>query len=144
MKNEGGDSWSPFDVIGHLVYAEKTNWIPRMNIILNSNENKTFPVFNRLAQFQESKGKTLNQLLNEFMILRNENLAILKSRNINAKMLTENGMHPEFGEVTLQQLLATWIVHDLSHLSQITRVMAKQYKEEVGPWIAYLSILRKT
>jgi hypothetical protein len=141
--NEGGDTWSPFDVLGHLIHGEKTDWIPRMMIVLDEKDNKKFTPFDRFAQFKESKGKTLGDLLEEFKMLRCKNLAILKEIKITEEMLNLKGIHPEFGEVTLQQLLATWVVHDLGHLCQTTRVMAKQYKQEIGPWTKYFSIFNK-
>jgi len=140
--NEGGDTWSPYDVMGHLIHGEKTDWTQRMEIILSQGDNKTFASFDRFAQFEESKGKTLTQLLDEFKTARQYNLAILKSKNLTGSDLTKTGTHPMFGTVTLEQLLATWVAHDLNHIAQISRVMAKQYKEEVGPWIEYLRILK--
>ncbi len=140
--NEGENTWSPYDVIGHLIHGEKTDWIPRMMIILDEKENKRFEPFDRVAQFEESRGKSLKQLLHEFKALRIGNLKILKSHNFSEGILKKKGIHPEFGEVTLQQLLATWVVHDLAHLCQISRVMAKQYGEEIGPWIKYFSIFK--
>lgn len=142
--NEGGASWSPYDVVGHLINGEKTDWIPRMQIILDDSVDKHFIPFNRFAQFERSKGKTLQQLIAEFKTIREKNISILKSATINETMLRKTGIHPEFGAVTLKQLLATWVAHDLSHLSQITRVLAKQYKTEVGPWTKYLSLLSYT
>lgn len=142
-QNEGGDSWSPFDVLGHLIHGEKTDWIARMEIVFADGPNKTFTPFDRFAQFEESKGKTLDQLLNEFKSAREHNLHILKSKNIKAADFTKKGVHPTFGEVTLENLLATWVAHDLGHIGQIVRVMAKQYSEEVGPWKAYLPILTR-
>ena len=139
--NEGGETWSVFDVLGHLVHGEKTDWIPRMEIILSDAPDKTFKPFDRFAQFEESKGKTLGQLLAEFKELREKNIGVLRAKNLSGKNLEEKGVHPAFGEVTLAQLLATWTVHDLDHIAQTSRVMAKQYKEEVGPWIEYLRIL---
>jgi len=140
--NEGGDTWSPYDVMGHLIHGEKTDWTQRMEIILSQGDNKTFASFDRFAQFEESKGKTLTQLLDEFKTAKQYNLAILKSKNLTGSDLTKTGTHPMFGTVTLEQLLATWVAHDLNHIAQISRVMAKQYKEEVGPWIEYLRILK--
>ena len=139
--NEGEHTWSPFDIIGHLIHGEKTDWIIRLNIILSNSEDKTFEPFDRFAQFENSKGKTLPEILNEFELLRNENLETLKSLNLTEDQLQLKGIHPELGEVTLSQLLASWVTHDLAHISQISRVMAKQYKTEVGPWKAYISIL---
>lgn len=140
--NEGETTWSPYDIIGHLIHGEKTDWISRMKIILSDNENKTFTPFDRFAQFRESEGKTLKQLLNEFKILRDQNIKWLKEKDLSEDDLIKKGMHPELGEATLAQLLATWTVHDLNHIAQIARVMAKQYKTEVGPWIEYLGILK--
>ena len=142
MNNEGVNTWSPFDVVGHLIHGEKTDWIPRMEIILSNQPNKSFVPFDRFAQFKESKGKTINQLLDEFKTLRMKNVEILKSKNISANDLKLTGKHPAFGEVTLEQLLSTWLVHDLNHIYQISRAMASQYKEDVGPWIEYLKVLR--
>jgi uncharacterized damage-inducible protein DinB len=141
--NEGGETWSPFDVLGHLVHGEKTDWIARMEIILSDAEDKTFKPFDRFAQFEESKGKTLEGLLDEFKSLRQKNIEYLRSKNLGAENLEEKGVHPDFGEVRLSQLLATWVVHDLDHIAQIARVMAKQYKETVGPWIKYLKVLNQ-
>ncbi len=141
--NEGPDTWSAYDIVGHLIHGEKTDWIPRMQIIiLDSNERK-FEKFDRFAQFENSKGKTMLQLLNEFSQLREINMNILRSANITDSQLEETGIHPAFGNVTLSQLLSTWVVHDLNHISQISRVMAKQYKEAVGPWVPYLGILKQ-
>jgi uncharacterized damage-inducible protein DinB len=140
--NEGGETWSAFDIVGHLVYAEKANWVPRMDLILSGQPDKTFAPFDRLAQFEESKGKPLEELLNEFKTLRQKNIAYLHSKNLTDTDLAQQGIHPSFGEVTLAQLLATWTVHDLSHTAQISRVMAKQYKEAVGPWVEFLRILK--
>ena len=140
--NEGPETWSAYDVVGHLIHGEKTDWIPRAEIILSSNHDKKFEPFDRFAQYEDSKGKSLAVLLKEFETLRKKNLEVLRSKNITQKELQEKGVHPAFGEVTLSQLLATWVVHDLNHISQISRVMAKQYKGAVGPWIEYLRILQ--
>ncbi|WP_299214263.1 DinB family protein [uncultured Aquimarina sp.] len=140
-KNEGGKTWSPFDVMGHLIHGEKTDWIVRTEIILSDVPDKTFEPFDRFAQFENSKGKTLSALLIEFETLRNSNLMLLKSKNLSSGDLNRKGMHPELGEVKLSQLLAAWVVHDLGHIAQIVRVIAKQYKDEVGPWPQYLTIL---
>ncbi len=141
--NEGVNTWSPFDIVGHLIFGEKTDWISRIKIILKQKENEMFEPFDRFAQFEESKGKTINDLFKEFKKLRKENVQELKSMNISAEELVLKGIHPELGEVTLEQLLSTWVVHDLGHIAQISRVMAKQYKENVGPWSEYLGILKK-
>ena len=139
--NEGGETWSVFDVLGHLVHGEKTDWIARMEIILSDAPDKNFAPFDRFAQFEDSKGKTLRELLKEFKGLRKKNVDVLRSKKLTTENLEQKGVHPAFGEVTLRQLLATWTVHDLDHISQISRVMAKQYKEDVGPWTQYLKIL---
>jgi len=136
-------SWSPYDIVGHLIHAEKTDWIPRMRIILSNGTDRKFEPFDRNAQFSESKGKSLRQLIDEFALVRDENIAILKKRHLTEGDLRKTGVHPEFGEVTLEQLLATWVVHDLNHLSQIARNMAMRYHAEVGPWKNYLSILNR-
>ncbi len=139
--NEGPETWSPFDILGHLVHGEKTDWIPRMEIILADITDKSFVPFDRFAQFNESKGKTMKQLLDEFRALRKQNVERLRSKNLRQDDFARGGIHPAFGPVTLLQLLSTWVVHDLNHISQISRVMAKQYKGEVGPWVEYLGIL---
>ena len=141
--NEGGESWSAYDIIGHLIHGEKTDWITRLNIILEQSENNTFESFDRFAQFEASKGKTLHQLLDEFSVLRAKNLEALKALNISEDQFNLKAIHPELGEVTLSQLLATWVTHDLGHIAQIARVMAKQYKHEVGPWQAYIPIVNQ-
>lgn len=141
--HEGPESWGPYDVIGHLIHGEKTDWIPRMEIILAaSGDNKKFQPFDRFAQFENSKGKTLSELLIEFKSLRSENLKKLRAKKLGDNDLTKTGIHPAFGKVTLHQLLSTWTVHDLTHIVQISRVMAKQYEADVGPWKEYLGILR--
>lgn len=140
--NEGGNTWSPFDVLGHLIHAELADWIPRAKIILEFGESRTFDVFDRFAQFEHSRGKTVADLLAEFESLRNASLDALRKVNLSEADLQRTGTHPEFGKVTLEQLLATWVVHDLSHITQISRTMAKQYTEAVGPWRAYLSVLK--
>ncbi|WP_422106796.1 DinB family protein [Winogradskyella sp.] len=139
--NEGDGTWSPYDIVGHLIHGEKTDWIPRLKIILSTSTNKTFTPFDRFAQFEASKGKSITQLLDEFETLRQDNLAVLKSLHLSESQLALTGLHPDFGEVTASQLLATWVTHDLAHMAQIGRVMAKQYKVEVGPWAAYIPIL---
>lgn len=141
-QNEGGDTWSPYDVIGHLIHGEKTDWVPRMEIILSDGTNKSFVPFDRFAQFGESKEKPLQQLLDEFASLRSKNIEILRAKKLTPQDLLKTGIHPAFGQVSLSQLLSTWVVHDLTHISQVSRVMSKQYTEEVGPWIEYLRVLR--
>jgi hypothetical protein len=140
--NEGDETWSAYDVVGHLIHGERTDWIPRAKIILSGKDEKHFTPFDRFAQFNESRDKSLQESLNEFELLRKRNLNWLIEKRITDKDLEEKGIHPEFGEVTLSQLLATWVVHDLTHIAQISRVLAKQYKEAVGPWIAYLRVLQ--
>jgi len=140
--NEGEDTWSAYDVIGHYIHGEKTDWIPRMKIILGNGDKKFVP-FDRFAQFRDSKGKSLDQLLDEFALLRKESINELKSIAPDDVALTQIGIHPQFGEVTLSELLSAWVVHDLTHVNQICRVMAKQYQLEVGPWKAYMGILNK-
>jgi len=140
--NEGVETWSPFDVLGHLIHGEQADWIPRAKIILESGESRTFDVFDRFAQFEHSHGKTLGDLLAEFENLRQSSLAELKAMNLSETDLRKTGTHPEFGRVTMEQLLATWVAHDLGHITQVSRTMAKQYTEVVGPWRAYLSILK--
>lgn len=140
--NEGGDTWSPYDVVGHLIHGEKTDWVPRTMIILGDNEDKTFEPFDRFAQFKNSRDKTLDQLLTEFHELRAENIQKLEALHIDEQALMKKGIHPEFGPITLKQLLAAWVVHDLGHIHQITRVMAKNYKIEAGPWPKYLAVLQ--
>jgi hypothetical protein len=139
--NEGGETWTVFDVLGHLVHGEKTDWVPRAEIILSDSKDKTFKPFDRFAQFEESRGKTLAELLTEFKELRRKNVEVLRLKKLTGVNLEQTGVHPAFGEVTLAQLLATWTVHDLDHVAQVSRVMAKQYKEAVGPWAEYLKIL---
>lgn len=143
MNNEGPETWSPYDVLGHLVHGEQTDWIIRTKIILSGSENKAFTPFDRFAQFEESKGKSLTDLLDEFKKARKKNLNFLKGLNLSENDLNKTGIHPKFGDITLRQLLGTWTVHDLSHIAQIARVMSKQYKDAVGPWIEYLPILQK-
>jgi uncharacterized damage-inducible protein DinB len=138
---EGAGTWSPYDVIGHLIHGERTDWIPRAQHIL-SGDSGPFVPFDRTAQFTDSQGQKLDELLTTFAGLRQENLATLRQMNLTAADLDRQGLHPELGEVTLRQLLATWVVHDLDHVGQIARTMAKVYREATGPWIEYLSILR--
>jgi uncharacterized damage-inducible protein DinB len=140
-QNEGADTWSPYDILGHLIHGETTDWIQRMDIILSEEGDKKFKPFDRFAQFNESKGKSLQQLIDEFKMIRQTNILVLKGKKLDEKDLQKTGIHPNFGNVTLENLLSTWVVHDLSHTAQMTRVMAKQYKNEVGPWKEYLPIL---
>jgi hypothetical protein len=135
------NNWSPYDVIGHLIHGEETDWIPRAEVILAQGSDRRFQPFDRLAQFRSSKGKSLSDLLTEFAYLRNANIERLQSFKLTPDDMALKGVHPEFGDVTMEQLLATWVVHDLNHIRQVVAYMAKKYAEEVGPWKAYLSIL---
>jgi len=140
--NEGGETWSPYDVIGHLIHGEKRDWLERMDIILNIGESRPFTPFDRFAQFTESNGKTLNDLLDEFETLRAQNVQVLRDKLLTEEQLTKTGMHPALGRVTLKNLIATWAVHDLDHIAQIVRAMSYQYASHVGPWEQYLGILQ--
>src|SRR6476661_2811584 len=142
-RNEGPNTWGPFDVVGHLIHGEETDWIPRARIIINDGETRPFVPFDRVAMFEKSKGKSLPDLLDTFSSLRKSNVRELERMDLTPAMLEKRGRHPELGTVTLAQLLAAWVVHDLGHIAQIVRVMARQYRDEVGPWSAYLSILGK-
>lgn len=136
------ESWGVYDVIGHLIHGEETDWIPRAEIILAQGENRTFVPFDRVAQFERSKGKSLADLLTEFAHLRSTNLETLARWELTYEQFDLKGMHPELGEVTLGQLLATWVVHDLNHISQISKILARKYEADVGPWKEYLSVLQ--
>ena len=138
---EGPETWSPYDIVGHLIHGERTDWIPRARIILEQGSDTRFTPYDRFAQFRESHGKTLANLLDEFASLRKANVEILTGWQLTDSQLLLEGTHPEFGSVTLRQLLATWVVHDLGHVAQAARVMAKQYREAIGPWRAYLPIV---
>jgi hypothetical protein len=138
---EGPDTWSPFDVVGHLIHGERTDWLPRTEIILREGESRPFPPFDRFAQFEASRGKRLEELLDTFAELRAANLDRLRGFGLTASDLARRGRHPEFGPVTLEQHLATWVAHDLSHIGQIVRVMGRSYADAVGPWRAYLPML---
>jgi DinB family protein len=141
---EGTDTWSAFDIIGHLIVGERTDWMPRARVILESGETRAFDPFDRFAQARESQGKSLDQLLDEFARVRKESLAALQALNLQPADLARRGKHPALGVVTLGELLATWAVHDLTHLHQLSRVMAHQYRDAVGPWGAYLGVLHCT
>jgi hypothetical protein len=140
--NEGTNTWSAYDVVGHLIHGERTNWIPRAKMILEFGETRAFERFDRPAQERESKGKSLSQLLDEFARVRTKSLDDLRVLNLQAEDFDRRGRHPVFGPVTLGQLLATWAAHDLTHLHQISRVMAHQYRDAVGPWSVYLGVLQ--
>jgi hypothetical protein len=139
--HEGPSTFSPFDNVGHLIHGERTDWIPRARIILAQNADRRFEPYDRFAQERESKGKSLSELLDEFTRLREENLATLRGWNLSERALALEGEHPELGRVSLRQLLAAWVVHDLGHVAQTARVMAKQYRDAVGPWREYLPVL---
>ncbi len=141
--NEGPETFSPFDVLGHLIHGEETDWIPRTEIILEHGASRPFTPFDRFAFREVSQGKSLADLLATFETLREKNIASLKALDLGAEQLDLVGTHPELGSVTLRQLLATWTVHDLAHLGQIARVMAKQYGGEVGPWKEFLPVLTR-
>ena len=140
--NEGQETWSAFDIIGHLIQGEKTDWIPRSRLILSDAPDKTFEPFDRFAQEKWSVGKTMEELLDEFQALRTQNLHELKSWNLSEKDLQKKGIHPQLGEVTLKQLLACWTIHDLMHLHQVSRVIVKLYKDQIGPWKQFSGILK--
>jgi DinB superfamily len=138
---EGGGTWSCYDVVGHLIHGEVTDWLPRARIILERGESRTFEPFDRLAQLKEDGTVPMERLLDRFKELREQNLTALRGMHLSSEDLSRSGVHPELGTVTLRQLLSTWAVHDLTHISQISRVLAKQYEAEVGPWKAYLGVL---
>jgi hypothetical protein len=138
---EGPETWSPYVIVGHLVHGERADWLVRARIILDQGTNRRFAPFDRLAQFRESEGKPLATLLDEFESLRKANLDALASWRLTDAELSLEGEHPAFGVVTLRQLLATWVTHDLGHIAQVARVMAKQYRDAIGPWRAYLPIV---
>ena len=139
--NEGGTTWSPFDVVGHLIHGEQADWVPRAKIILEHGEARPFDKFNRLAQFTASAERTLPELLDTFAALRRKNLDELRALRLCDADLDRPGTHPELGPVTMRQLLATWMAHDLDHVMQISRVLGRQYADEVGPWRAYLRVI---
>jgi hypothetical protein len=142
--NEGNDTWSPFDIVGHLIAGERNDWMPRLRTILENGESRTFDPSDRFAQAKETQDKSLEQLLDEFARLRRQNLTALQSLNLQPEDLTRRGRHPSLGVVTLAELLATWAAHDLTHLHQLSRVMAYQYRDAVGPWSVYLGVLQCT
>jgi hypothetical protein len=140
--NEGNDTWSAFDIVGHLISADRSDWMPRGQHILENGETRPFTPFDRFAQKKETQDKSLEQLLDDFVRVRNESLTALQSLNLQSADLGRRGTHPALGPVTLSELLATWAVHDLTHLHQLSRVMAHQYQEAVGPWSAFLGVLK--
>ncbi len=137
------ESWSPYDVVGHLIHGEEGDWLPRAKIILEYGESRPFEPVDRLAQFERSKNQSLDQLLDTFTQLRRQNLARLRDMHLTAAQWEQRGTHPALGTVTLRQLVATWVVHDLNHIGQIVEAMSKRYAETVGPWKAYLPILSR-
>ena len=141
--NEGPETWSPFDVVGHLVAGERTDWVPRLRMILEHGDQRAFEPFNRVAMFEESKGKSIAELLDTFATLRAQNLETVRALQLEPKDMTRPGKHPSLGSVTLEQLLATWVTHDMTHLAQISRVIAKQFTDEVGPWREYIGVLNR-
>src|SRR6267154_4149591 len=142
FRNEGGNTWSALDVVGHLIHGERTDWMPRAKMVLQFGETKAFEPFDRVGHVRESQSKSLVQLLDEFARLRSENLDELRALNLRQEDLKRRGRHPALGVVTLSELLAAWATHDLTHLHQISRIMAHQYREAVGPWRAYLGVLQ--
>jgi hypothetical protein len=139
---EGENTWTPFDVVGHLISGERVDWMPRAKMILVNGESRTFEPFDRGGYQRECEGKTMGELLDEFARLRAQNLGELRELNLTTEDLARRGRHPVFGVVTLSELLATWAVHDMTHLHQISRTMAHQYRKAVGPWSAYLGVLK--
>lgn len=142
--NEGGHSWSPYDVVGHLIHGEKTDWMPRLEIMMSDGPIQTFEPYNRFAQIEMSKGKPVEELLDMFELLRKVNLETLRSKNISERDLIRKAIHPSLGEIRLSNMLSAWVVHDQGHIAQIARVLAKNYEAEVGPWTKYLTILNYT
>jgi len=140
---DGPETWSPYVVVGHLIHGERTDWIPRARLILAQGTERRFTPYDRFAQYRESQGKSLAQLLDEFATLRSTNLLTLAEWQLTDAHLALEGEHPEFGPVSLRQLLATWVAHDLGHLVQVARVMARQYRDAIGPWRAYLSVMER-
>jgi hypothetical protein len=141
-RNEGENTWSVFDVVGHLIHGERTDWMPRAKMLLQFGETRAFEPFDRWAQQQESQGKSLSQLLDEFALLRLQNLTELTGLHLQQADCERRGRHPGLGVVTLSELLATWAAHDLTHLHQISRIMAHQYRQAVGPWAKFLGVLQ--
>jgi hypothetical protein len=140
--NYGPDTFSPFDVVGHLIHGERTDWLPRIRHILRHGESIPFEPFDRYAMYDANRGKSIGQLLDEFGLLRDENLRELRALDLNESQFELKGLHPALGEVTVRQLIATWVAHDLNHIHQIAKCMAWQYRDEVGPWLAYLGALK--
>ena len=141
MGNEGPDTFSAYDIVGHLIHGEKTDWVPRIRMILEHGTGTTFTPYDRFAQNEESKGKTMQQLLDEFAVLRSQNVKWFKELGLVEEDFDKQGMHPVLGAVTLRNLLSTWVIHDLTHIAQAGRVMAKQYKSEMGPWLQFFRVM---
>jgi hypothetical protein len=141
---EGPGTWTPFDVVGHLIHGDRTDWVPRIEHILRHGDAEPFPPFDREAMFTASRGRSLGELLDTFERARADSLDRLRTLGLSDADLARRGRHPEFGVVTMGQHLATWVAHDFSHVNQVVRTMARQYSDAVGPWRAYLSILRRT
>jgi uncharacterized damage-inducible protein DinB len=140
--NEGAKTWTVYDIVGHLIHGERTDWMARAHRILEFGESRAFDKFDREAQFRDSKDTSLEQLLDEFARLRAENLNALRALNLQPQDMQRRGLHPALGPVTLGELLSTWAAHDLTHLHQISRVMAYQYRDAVGPWSQYLGVMQ--
>ncbi len=140
--NEGKDTWSPYNIVGHLIFGEQTDWIPRVRMILEHGEARSFEPFDRFAQMKGRQNEPLEKLLDDFASLRKESLSALRAMNLQPEDLGRRGRHPALGVVTLSELLAAWAVHDLTHLHQLSRVMAHQYRAAVGPWSAYMGVLQ--
>lgn len=143
LANEGPDTWTPFDIIGHLIHAEETDWLPRLKVLLHDGATGIFEPFDRFAMFEKSQGQTFNDLLRAFEQRRAVSLKELDALDLTPDLYERQALHPELGKVTLAQLLSTWVVHDLGHIAQIVRVMAKHYQDDVGAWRNYLSILNR-
>jgi uncharacterized damage-inducible protein DinB len=141
--NEGPETWSPFDVVGHLIHGERTDWVSRLRLILEHGDSRPFEPFDRFAMFEESKGKSIAELLDTFATLRAQNLETVRALQLEPADYARRGTHPSLGSVTLKQLLATWVTHDMTHLAQISRVIAKQLQNEVGPWREYIGVLNR-
>ena len=140
-RNEGENTWSAFDIVGHLIHCERTDWLPRTKWLLQYGETQSFPPFDRWGHVRESQGKSLSQLLDEFAKLRSDNLAELRAMNLQPDDLARLGRHPAFGQLTLSDLLAAWAAHDLNHLHQLSRVMATQYRKAIGPFTQYMGVM---
>jgi len=141
-RNEGGNTWTPVDVVGHLISGERTDWMPRVRVILEHGATRTFEPFDMQGHLREVQGKSLEQLLDEFARLRADNLTTLRAMNLGPAELARPGRHPSLGDVTLSQLLATWAAHDLTHVHQLTRILAHQYRDAVGPWSQYMGVMQ--